>query len=80
MNSTRFQVSGQIVDIVNSRIFKGTIEVDNGKIIIDIAHVNVLQGNLLWGGVGLNGTYIIRIDYIDNTNYELQRKADLEDL
>ena len=28
-----FQVSGQIVDIVNSRIFKGTIEVDNGKII-----------------------------------------------
>lgn len=33
MNSTRFQVSGQIVDIVNSRIFKGTIEVDNGKII-----------------------------------------------
>ena len=33
MDSTRFQVSGQIVDIVNSRIFKGTIEVDNGKII-----------------------------------------------
>lgn len=33
MNNTRFQVSGQIVDIVNSRIFKGTIEVDNGKII-----------------------------------------------
>ncbi len=33
MDSTMFQVSGQIVDIVNSRIFKGTIEVDNGKII-----------------------------------------------
>lgn len=60
--------------------YESTFKVDNGKIIIDIAHVNVLQGNLLWGGVGLNGTYIIRIDYIDNTNYELQRKADLEDL
>ncbi len=53
---------------------------DNGKIIIDISHVIFLQGNLLWGGVVLDGTYIIRIDYIDNTNYELQRKADLEDL
>lgn len=33
MNDTRFQVSGQIVDVVGSRIFRGTIEIDNGKII-----------------------------------------------
>lgn len=28
-----FQVSGQIVDVINSRIFKGTIFIENGKII-----------------------------------------------
>ena len=28
-----FQVSGQIVDVINSRIFKGTILIENGKII-----------------------------------------------
>ena len=33
MNDSVFQVSGQIVDVINSRIFKGTIFVENGKII-----------------------------------------------
>ena len=33
MNDTRFQVSGQIVDVVGSRIFRGKIEIDNDKII-----------------------------------------------
>ena len=29
---TRQQISGQIVDVVNSRIYRGTIHIDNGKI------------------------------------------------
>ena len=33
MGNSEFQVSGQIVDVVNSRIFKGTVFVDNGKIV-----------------------------------------------
>ena len=33
MENSVFQISGQIVDIVNSRIFKGTVFVENGKII-----------------------------------------------
>lgn len=33
MENSVFQTSGQIVDIVNSRIFKGTVFVENGKII-----------------------------------------------
>ena len=33
MRNRTFQVSGNIVDVVNSRIFKGTIFVENGKII-----------------------------------------------
>ncbi len=32
MNNTKFKVSGQIVDVVNSRIFRGTIHINNGKI------------------------------------------------
>lgn len=30
--TTRQQISGQIVDVVNSRIYRGTIHIDNGKI------------------------------------------------
>ncbi|OQX72809.1 MAG: adenine deaminase, partial [Bacteroidetes bacterium 4484_249] len=30
---TKFNISGNIVDVVKERIFKGTIEIDNGKII-----------------------------------------------
>ena len=33
MRNRTFQVTGNIVDVVNSRIFKGTITVDNGKIV-----------------------------------------------
>lgn len=33
MDNSAFQISGQIIDVINSRIFKGTIFVDNGKII-----------------------------------------------
>ena len=33
MDKSVFQVSGQIVDVVNTRIFKGTIFVENGKIV-----------------------------------------------
>ena len=32
MNTTSFQISGNIVDIINEKIFKGTITVINGKI------------------------------------------------
>ena len=34
------RISGQIVDVVNSRIFNGTIEIENGKIlnIIEESH------------------------------------------
>ena len=32
MDKSVFQISGQIVDVVNSRIFKGTIFIENGKI------------------------------------------------
>ena len=32
MENSAFHVSGQIVDVVNSRIFKGTLYVENGKI------------------------------------------------
>ena len=32
MNNTKFKVSGKIVDVVNSRIFRGTIHINNGKI------------------------------------------------
>ena len=40
MNDSVFQVSGQIVDVINSRIFKGTIFVENGKIINIIENDN----------------------------------------
>lgn len=40
MENSAFQVSGQIVDVVNSRIFKGTIFVDNGKIVNIIEEEN----------------------------------------
>ena len=33
MENSAFQLSGQIVDVVNSRIFKGTIFVEHGKIV-----------------------------------------------
>ncbi len=33
MDKSVFQVSGQIVDVINSRIFKGTVFVENGKIV-----------------------------------------------
>ncbi len=33
MGNSVFQVSGQIVDVVNSRIFKGTVFVENGMIV-----------------------------------------------
>ena len=33
MRNRTFQVSGNIVDVVNSRIFKGTVFVDDGKIV-----------------------------------------------
>lgn len=33
MENSVFQVSGQIVDVVNSRIFKGTVFIENGKIV-----------------------------------------------
>ncbi|MBR4156135.1 MAG: adenine deaminase [Bacteroidales bacterium] len=33
MDNSAFQISGQIIDVINSRIFKGTIFADNGKII-----------------------------------------------
>ena len=33
MKDSVFQVSGQIVDVVNSRIYKGTIFIENGKIV-----------------------------------------------
>lgn len=29
---TRQQISGQIVDVVNSRIYRGTLHIDNSKI------------------------------------------------
>lgn len=35
MNNTAFKISGQIIDVVNSRIFRGTIEIE-GKNIINI--------------------------------------------
>ena len=40
MENSVFQVSGQIVDVVNSRIFKGTIFVENGKIVNVIEEEN----------------------------------------
>ena len=40
MENSVFQISGQIVDIVNSRIFKGTVFVENGKIINIIENDN----------------------------------------
>ena len=40
MGNSEFQVSGQIVDVVNSRIFKGTVFVDNGKIVNVIEEEN----------------------------------------
>lgn len=40
MENSVFQTSGQIVDIVNSRIFKGTVFVENGKIINIIENDN----------------------------------------
>lgn len=40
MENSVFQVSGQIVDVVNSRIFKGTVFVDNGKIVNVIEEEN----------------------------------------
>ena len=40
MRNRTFQVTGNIVDVVNSRIFKGTVFVENGKI-IDINPVPV---------------------------------------
>lgn len=40
MESSVFQVSGQIVDVVNSRIFKGTVFVENGKIVNVIEEEN----------------------------------------
>ncbi len=40
MDNRTFKISGQIVDVVNSRIFSGTVEVENGKIlnIIEESH------------------------------------------
>ena len=40
MKNSAFQVSGQIVDVVNSRIFKGTVFVENGKIVNVIEEEN----------------------------------------
>lgn len=39
MKSSMFEVKGQIIDVVGSRIFRGTVKVDNGKI-IDIIEEN----------------------------------------
>ena len=39
MESSVYQVKGQIVDVVNSRIFKGTVYVNDGKI-VDIIEEN----------------------------------------
>ena len=40
MDNSVFQVSGQIVDVVNSRIFKGTVFVENSKIVNIIEEEN----------------------------------------
>ena len=40
MKNSAFQVSGQIVDVVNSRIFKGTVFVENCKIVNVIEEEN----------------------------------------
>jgi len=39
MNSTSFQASGKIIDVVSRRIFKGTIVVENGTV------VNIIENN-----------------------------------
>lgn len=40
MRNRTFQVTGNIVDVVNSRIFKGTVFVENGKIVDIISDPN----------------------------------------
>ena len=60
--------------------FECMFNLDYGKIILKIIHVNVFEGNQLWSGIGLGGSFAIRIYYIDKSNYELQKKANLEDL
>lgn len=49
--SNIFQVSGQIVDVVNSRIFRGTIHIDNGKIVEIIEEDNDYEQIIMPGFV-----------------------------
>lgn len=60
--------------------YECTFYLENGNIMMLIYHMNVFQGNQLWNGVGLGGCYVIGIRYTDNINYEIQHKANLNDL
>ena len=52
MDKSEFQISGQIVDVVNSRIFNGTIEIKNGKIsnVIDENHCQSSESESKFSG------------------------------
>ena len=54
MKNSAFQVSGQIVDVVNSRIFKGTVFVENGKIVNVIEEENDSDQLIMHGFVDSN--------------------------
>lgn len=60
--------------------YESTFKVEHGEISLIIHHLNVLEANQLWPGVGLGGCYVVMIYYVDNTNHKLQQKSDLEDL
>ena len=51
MENSAFQVSGQIVDIVNSRIFRGTVYIEKGKIINIIEDDNANEQIIMPGFV-----------------------------
>jgi len=50
MSAHKFEISGNIVDVVNKRIYKGTISVENGKIIV-IKEENVSENQYILPGL-----------------------------
>lgn len=50
MNSVSFQVSGKIIDVVAKKMFKGTVKVENGKI-VDIMENNHVSDQYILPGL-----------------------------
>ena len=50
MSIHKFEISGNIVDVVNKRIYKGTVSIENGKIIA-LKEENVNESQYILPGI-----------------------------